>query len=128
MKAKRMICGLMCMAMMMPMAACSKNAAEEANAASTSAASPTTESTVNVSVVNEAEMPKYVFLFIGDGMSYPQFQATSDYLGAIADDDFEKALPSVKAEERDGAVLDGPVKLNFMNRRTGRSAWSALST
>ena len=55
-------------------------------------------------------------------MSYPQFQASSDYLGAIADDDFEKALPSVKAEERDGAVLDGPVKLNFMNRRTGRSA------
>ena len=61
-------------------------------------------------------------------MSYPQFQASSDYLGAIADDDFEKALPSVKAEERDGAVLDGPVKLNFMNKRTGRSAWSALST
>lgn len=27
--------------------------------------------------------PKYVFLFIGDGMSYPQFQAASDYLGAV---------------------------------------------
>ena len=24
--------------------------------------------------------PKYVFLFIGDGMSYPQIQSTSDYL------------------------------------------------
>ena len=24
---------------------------------------------------------KYVFLFIGDGMSYPQFQAAADYLG-----------------------------------------------
>ena len=28
--------------------------------------------------------PKYVFLFIGDGMSYPQFQAAADYLGAQA--------------------------------------------
>ncbi|GAU78982.1 alkaline phosphatase [Fusibacter sp. 3D3] len=28
--------------------------------------------------------PKYVFLFIGDGMSYPQFTAASDYLGAVA--------------------------------------------
>ncbi len=28
--------------------------------------------------------PKYVFLFIGDGMSYPQIQSTSYYLGAKA--------------------------------------------
>lgn len=34
-----------------------------------------------------AKAPKYVFLFIGDGMSYPQFQAASDYLGALEDDD-----------------------------------------
>ena len=27
-------------------------------------------------------------------MSYPQFQAASDYLGAIADEDYVKALPS----------------------------------
>lgn len=26
--------------------------------------------------------PKYIFLFIGDGMTYPQFTAASDYLGA----------------------------------------------
>ena len=34
-----------------------------------------------------AAAPKYVFLFIGDGMSYPQFQAAADYLDALADDD-----------------------------------------
>ena len=34
-----------------------------------------------------ASAPKYVFLFIGDGMSYPQFQAAADYLGALADSD-----------------------------------------
>lgn len=27
--------------------------------------------------------PKYIFLFIGDGMTYPQFTAASDYLGAL---------------------------------------------
>ena len=27
-----------------------------------------------------SKVPKYVFLFIGDGMSYPQIQAASDYL------------------------------------------------
>lgn len=48
------------------------------------------------------------FLFIGDGMSYPQFQAASDYLGAIADEDYVKALPSNSYEDRGGAVLDGP--------------------
>lgn len=28
--------------------------------------------------------PKYIFLFIGDGMSYPQVTATADYLGKLA--------------------------------------------
>ena len=62
-----------------------------------------------------AKAPKYVFLFIGDGMSFPQFQTTADYLGAIADKDAEQALPSKTNYERKGAVLDGPKKLNFMN-------------
>ena len=43
---------------------------------------------------------KYVFLFIGDGMSYPQFQAAADYLGALA-------------EDGDG-ILNGSQALNFM--------------
>ena len=66
--------------------------------------------------------PKYVFLFIGDGMSYPQFQAASDYLGALADNDYEKALPSTKYDTREGAVLDGPVALSFMNFPVAGSA------
>ena len=40
-------------------------------------------------------------------MSYPQFQAASDYLGAIADEDYVKALPSNSYEDRGGAVLAG---------------------
>ena len=69
-----------------------------------------------------AEAPKYVFLFIGDGMSYPQFQAAADYLGALADEDYEKALPSTKYDTREGAVLDGPVALNFMDFQVAGSA------
>lgn len=83
----------------------------------------TTNPVDNVKLLaNEAKSPKYVFLFIGDGMSYPQFQAASDYLGACADSDYAKAEPSVKYEERSGAVLDGPQKLNFMNFGTEGSA------
>lgn len=63
--------------------------------------------------------PKYVFLFIGDGMSYPQFQAASDYLGAITDPDYMLAVPSI--DDNQGAVLDGPVALNFMNFETAGS-------
>ena len=57
--------------------------------------------------------PKYVFLFIGDGMSYPQFQSASDYLGALADPDYQLAEPSL--DDNQGAILDGPVALNFMD-------------
>lgn len=31
-----------------------------------------------------ASVPKYIFLFIGDGMSYPQIQSASYYTGAVA--------------------------------------------
>ena len=68
----------------------------------------------------EDAAPKYVFLFIGDGMSYPQFQAAADYLGAVADPDYMQAEPSVK--DRQGAKLDGPVALNFMNFAVAGSA------
>ncbi len=64
--------------------------------------------------------PKYVFLFIGDGMGYPQFQAAADYLGAMADADYMQAAPSL--DDNGGAVLDGPVPLNFMGFEVAGSA------
>lgn len=64
--------------------------------------------------------PKYVFLFIGDGMSYPQFQAASDYLGSMADPDYLLAEPSL--DDNQGAILDGPVALNFMGFDVAGSA------
>ena len=60
-----------------------------------------------------AEAPKYVFLFIGDGMSYPQIQSAADYLGVLDDEDYFMAQPSLS--DNQGAILDGPEYLNFMN-------------
>ena len=78
-------------------------------------------SAVNMSTDNqETKTPKYVFLFIGDGMSYPQIQSTSDYLGALNDEDYWQAEPSL--DDNQGATLDGPEYLNFMNFEVAGSA------
>ena len=53
-------------------------------------------------------------------MSYPQIQATSDYLGAMNDEDYFLAQPSL--EDNQGATLDGPEYLNFMNFEAAGSA------
>ena len=75
---------------------------------------------VTLSDTQTAKAPKYVFLFIGDGMSYPQFQSAADYLGAMDDDDYMLAEPSL--DDNQGAVLDGPVALNFMDFEVAGSA------
>ncbi len=74
---------------------------------------PVNLSSNDTPVSAETDSPKYVFLFIGDGMSYPQFQVTSDYLGALEDEDYFQAAPSL--DDNQGAILDGPSRLNFMN-------------
>ena len=89
---------------------------------STTAKAQTATVEVKQAEARNEKAPKYVFLFIGDGMSYPQFQAASDYLGALADKDYEKALPSVSYKDRTGAVLDGPKKINFMDFEVAGSA------
>ena len=40
----------------------------------------------------QSQTPRYVFLFIGDGMSYPQVQATAYYRGALAAAGAEPAI------------------------------------
>ena len=44
------------------------------------------EAVVEEAQAAETKTPKYIFLFIGDGMSYPQIQTTNYYLNAIEDD------------------------------------------
>ena len=93
---------------------------QDANAANPTQDPAETTPQVSALASGELESPKYVFLFIGDGMSYPQIQATADYLGALADDDYMQAEPSL--DDNGGAVLDGPVALNFMNFEAAGSA------
>ena len=131
MKKKIIACVLAC-TMLLSMTACGKAAAETATATPTASPQATTVSAEAVAAPLEAAQeaqaesklsaPKYVFLFIGDGMSYPQFQAAADYLGAVADDDYMNAEPSLDREDRQGAVLDGPVALNFMEFPVAGSA------
>ena len=84
------------------------------------AASAVTASTTVTTQPATMTAPKYVFLFIGDGMSYPQIQSTADYLGALTDQDYRKAQPSL--DDNQGAILDGPSPLNFMNFEAAGSA------
>ena len=45
------------------------------------------ENAAPTDAATNGKVPKYVFLFIGDGMSYSQIQATASYLGAISSED-----------------------------------------
>ncbi len=63
----------------------------------------------------EASAPKYVFLFIGDGMSYPQIQVTADYIGAME-----------QGAEYD--ILNGPKQLTMQSFPVAGSATTFDST
>ncbi|HEX3075651.1 MAG TPA: alkaline phosphatase [Lachnospiraceae bacterium] len=57
--------------------------------------------TAKASIAKATKAPKYVFLFIGDGMSYPQVQSASDYEGAMK-------------QKSSAAILSGNEYLSFM--------------
>lgn len=61
----------------------------------------------NVVEVNDMGIknPKYIFLFIGDGMSYPQIQLANYYLSAVADTNDNDILES----KNNLAMMDFPV-------------------
>lgn len=66
---------------------------------------PTTSSEATKITETNTGAPKYVFLFIGDGMSYPQVQLTNYYISAIEDDSEDEILQS----ESHLTFLDFPV-------------------
>lgn len=116
---KRIISVLTLCCMLVGATGCSKTNDDVSNNSEVSAS---VSQTASETETKTEKTPKYVFLFIGDGMSYPQFQAASDYLGASNDSDYMNAEPSTEYEDRNGAVLDGPVALNFMNFEAAGSA------
>lgn len=122
MKLKRILAIVLCSSAVFSSIGCGTDNAENETQVNAEAEKETVDEAKAV-VEEKAEVtaPKYVFMFIGDGMSYPQFQAASDYLGAVADEDYTGALPSLDYEERT-SVLDGPVELNFMDFDVAGSA------
>ena len=68
----------------------------------------------NVMAAEETAAPKYIFLFIGDGMSYPQIQTTNYYLSAVEDDGDE--------------ILTSQSNLNMMSLPVAGSAQTYDST
>ena len=92
-----------------------------ANAAVASAAEPKAAAQENglFDGMFGGKTPKYIFLFIGDGMSYPQIQSTNYYLSA---------LENGTSMGGDGAVLQHENALSFVDFPVAGSAQTYDST
>lgn len=76
----------------------------------------TTVAKPSLSSSNETrKVPKYIFLFIGDGMSYPQIQLTNYYLSAVKD-------------TNNNNILESESNLSFLNFPVAGSAQTYDST
>ena len=101
------------------------------SAQNTTAASTTGETTENTDEANAeastqtAEAPKYAFLFIGDGMSYPQVQLTNYFLSANA---AEGNAETVTVEDEEKTILSSKNNLTMMNFPVAGSAQTYDST
>ena len=73
----------------------------------------------------EVSVPKYIFMFIGDGMSYPQIQLTNYYLSAVSDKANETKV-TVDGEEQ--TVLKSENNLTMLNFDVAGSAQTYDST
>ena len=73
----------------------------------------------------EGKAPKYVFLFIGDGMSYPQIQLTNYFVSA---NESKKAGEKVTVEGEEKEVLQSKKNLAMMDFPIAGSAQTYDST
>ena len=114
---KRAVALLGAAAMTASLAACGTPASTTepttADAASVATAAPTATPEA------ATKTPKYIFLFIGDGMSYPQIQSTNYYLSALANG---------TSMGGDGAVLQHEDALTFLDFPVAGSAQTYDST
>lgn len=81
MKAKNISAFLIAATLLAPCAAPVQNVMAADTSAEAADAASGTDGTSS-----ETSAPKYIFMFIGDGMSYPQIQSTNYYLSAVNDD------------------------------------------
>lgn len=74
-------------------------------------------------MVGDMETPKYVFLFIGDGMSYPQIQLTNYFVSASNQDG-----ETVEVEGEEKEILESKNQLTMMDFEIAGSAQTYDST
>lgn len=101
-----------------------------AQTAATQAAAQTTPAATTITmdsqdVAASEQTPKYVFLFIGDGMSYPQIQLTNYFLSANAAAENSQTV-TVEGEEK--SILSSKNNLAMMNLEVNGSAQTYDST
>lgn len=102
--------------------ACAKAETTAAPAETTTAAQTTAAQSAGAAEGEKA--PKYVFLFIGDGMSYPQIELTNYFVSANNQDGSEKV--SVDGEEKNTLVSSN--HLHMMDLKHAGSAQTYDST
>ena len=73
------------------------------------------EASAQTASAYKGKTPKYIFMFIGDGMSYPQIQVTQDYYSAIRD-------------TNNNDILEADSYLNFTHFEAAGSAITYDST
>ena len=95
----------------------------ESTAQSTKKTAASTEAEEQV-VENEVKNPKYVFMFIGDGMSYPQVQLTNYFVSANSQDNARK----VTVKDKEKTILESESNLNMMSFPVMGSAQTYDST
>ena len=73
------------------------------------------ETSAQTASAYKGKTPKYIFMFIGDGMSYPQIQVTQDYFSALRD-------------TNNNDILEADSYLNFTHFEAAGSAITYDST
>lgn len=111
------------------LAGCGADTAAAQTAAQTTA-DKNSESAKTVGTADEdgaktAKTPKYVFLFIGDGMSYPQIQLTNYFVSANA---AKEAGETVTVDGEEKSVLSSKNNLTMMDFPVSGSAQTYDST
>lgn len=126
---KRMICLAIAASMLVSglLTGCgtATNAAETQEEPVTASQTSATETKEEAPQTEEEKMAKYVFLFIGDGMSYPQVQLTNYFKSANAVSENGK---TVTVEDEEKTVLESGNNLTMMNFPVAGSAQTYDST
>ncbi|MCD8238890.1 MAG: alkaline phosphatase [Clostridiales bacterium] len=95
------------------------------NSVPKAAGSVETAAAEGTEVSSEENIPKYIFLFIGDGMSYPQIQLTNYFISANS---LASEGKTVTVEDEERAVIESKNNLTMMNFDVAGSAQTYDST